>query len=506
VAPSFTRDITIRTDPPSAGASIFIGDQKWGDNAVELEGYEFKRDAAGRPLPEQVRATAPGYDGGAVTLRWDDNRREYVIPLGNRHKEVRLVTDPPGAAASIDGKPMLRAPGGALAQTLVFPPGDPPGQPAAHVVRVTGPDDAWEAQDLKIGWDNGRRDYSVKLAPAKAVNVALLRPDLVWREGAGWSARAKRVAAPALRDVTEGNNRPAARRFAQPPEGAVPDAITVSPDGSRVLYTALSASDDGRLKSGLRLLNSDGTPGPTLPGDGKSLDRTPSFTPDGGRVLFSSDRGGAGGVNVWSVPLPGARAGANAAGPKQMSTSENATLWPMIDSNPQPRLFYEAVVKGTKPEQPGAAEIHVVNTGPTPSNTTLAGGSRPRPSPRGDSVLFTVTDAATGNRDIYLVSDRDGVPLGGTPVNLTNTPDVDEFDAVWARNGARIAFASNAAADESGRRNADIYVMTVADRKQTRVTFNGSLDDSPAWDPTGKTIYFRSNRGGQWGIWTVAVP
>jgi Tol biopolymer transport system component len=100
------------------------------------------------------------------------------------------------------------------------------------------------------------------------------------------------------------------------------------------------------------------------------------------------------------------------------------------------------------------------------------------------------------------------VPLGGQPVNLTNTPDVDECDPVWSRNGARLAFASNAGEDETGRKNYDVYVMSMTGRgrKQTRVTFNGSRDDGPAWDPPGKSIYFRSNRGGQWGIWKIAAP
>jgi Tol biopolymer transport system component len=53
-----------------------------------------------------------------------------------------------------------------------------------------------------------------------------------------------------------------------------------------------------------------------------------------------------------------------------------------------------------------------------------------------------------------------------------------------------------------------VYVMNVTgkDRRQTRVTYNGSWDDVPAWDPGGKTLFFRSNRGGQWGIWKIAVP
>jgi hypothetical protein len=37
------------------------------------------------------------------------------------------------------------------------------------------------------------------------------------------------------------------------------------------------------------------------------------------------------------------------------------------------------------------------------------------------------------------------------------------------------------------------------------VTRNESWDDGPAWDATGRTLFFRSNRGGQWGIWKIDV-
>ena len=92
-------------------------------------------------------------------------------------------------------------------------------------------------------------------------------------------------------------------------------------------------------------------------------------------------------------------------------------------------------------------------------------------------------------------------------MNLTNTPQVDETDPTWSRTGARIAYASNAATGEGNRRQYDVYALTLSDPKRpVRVTHNASWDDSPAWDPTGRSLYFHSNRGGKWGIWKVGVP
>ena len=69
------------------------------------------------------------------------------------------------------------------------------------------------------------------------------------------------------------------------------------------------------------------------------------------------------------------------------------------------------------------------------------------------------------------------------------------------------AFVSDRGTDADGKHNNDIWMLDLAHpEKPTRLTTNGSWDDSPAFDPTGKILYFRSNRGGTWGIWRIAVP
>jgi Tol biopolymer transport system component len=52
----------------------------------------------------------------------------------------------------------------------------------------------------------------------------------------------------------------------------------------------------------------------------------------------------------------------------------------------------------------------------------------------------------------------------------------------------------------------DIWIVDLSHTdKPEQVTTNGSIDDSPVWDPSGNFIYFISNRGGQWGIWKIGV-
>jgi hypothetical protein len=50
-------------------------------------------------------------------------------------------------------------------------------------------------------------------------------------------------------------------------------------------------------------------------------------------------------------------------------------------------------------------------------------------------------------------------------------------------------------------------VMDLADPANPKpATANASCDDRPVFDVIGRSIYFRSNRGGSWQIWRQASP
>jgi hypothetical protein len=506
------RDVVIRTDPPVANAEIYIAGEKWGDKEVRLGGHAFKRDGAGRPIPEEISATAPGFEGGRVTMRWEDNKTQYVIPLGRRRKDVRITTDPPGATVAVNGKALRKDPKGVSSDTLYFPAADPPVGPTTYAATVTPPDAsaAYEPGRLTIGWDDGRQDYAVKLTPSKYVNVPMLRVVPTW-EGNRWRATAERVDVSATRDTAEGAGRAAPLPLPDLPAGTMLDSVIAAPDGSRLLYTEILSGNGNNAAAGagpvpirarLRLIETDGTPSADLPSDGRSFDAMPSFTPDGGEIVFTSDRSGQG-LDVWSmkaVPKGSVRQLARGG--------EKAALWPTIDASPSPRLFYEQLMRPQAAPTEGQSQVHMVEMqADPPTNKALSPGARPRVSPRADAVVFTRPDPVTGKRDLYLITEKDGVAFAGEPVNLTRTPDVDEFDPAWSRTGGKIAYAADASTDDAGRRNYDVYVLSIADPSHpVRITLNGSRDDSPAWDPTGRSLYFRSNRGGKWGIWKAAVP
>ena len=94
---------------------------------------------------------------------------------------------------------------------------------------------------------------------------------------------------------------------------------------------------------------------------------------------------------------------------------------------------------------------------------------------------------------------------GGSAESLTR--EADNIDPAFNATGTMIAFASDRAKDaEDGRPNYDIWTLDLANPGQLKqITKNGSVDDRPVFDPSGDNLYFRSNRGGAWGIWKISA-
>jgi TolB protein len=217
----------------------------------------------------------------------------------------------------------------------------------------------------------------------------------------------------------------------------------------------------------------------------------PSFTGGGDEIVYSSNRAGKR-LSVWSMSTTGQ------AGFTQLTQGDTNDLWPMIDVDPKQRLYYQALV-----DTRSDPRLYMTMRGTTiRKDLTHVSGTQPRVSPKADAVIFCALNEKSGKRDLYRMSDN-----GGAPLNLTNTPDIDEFDPTWSRDGSRIAFVSDRGQDEEKRQNYDVWMLHV-DRPQqpVQITTNGSHDDCPAWDPGGQSVYFRSNRGGEWAIWKIDIP
>jgi hypothetical protein len=483
------KPLNITTAPP--GAQVFLDGEPLGASPINIPIRAFPVDlASDEVIPQKLRVVRPGYDPVEMNIGWDDGKTDYHVDLAAKTKTVRIVTDPPGAVVTVDGKP-ITAKNGVAAATVQFPPINEKGDLKTYTVTVTKKtaDSEWEPQKLTLAWDSGRTDYSVKLKEILTRPVQLLTAELV-RTDDGWEMEPASTTTLAMKDVTEGARKEPPLQVTKLPRGTQIDTLSVSPDGSKLLFTALYGSTRQTLRSQMIAVSSDGSGGLDYLSDGKSLEITPSFTPAGDAFVFSSNRAGKR-MSVWSMSSAGA------PGITQLTSGDTNDLWPSIDSDPKPRLFYQAMVD-TRPDP----RLYMTQLGTT-TRTDLAqmSGAQPRVSPKADAVVFVAVNDKTGKRDIYIMPDR-----GGIPRNLTNTPDVDEFDPAWNAQATRLAFVSEAGVDEERRQNFDIWVLDMSrPERPVQITTNGSWDDHPQWDPSGNAVYFRSNRGGEWAIWKITV-
>ncbi|HEX4125623.1 MAG TPA: hypothetical protein VHY37_12920 [Tepidisphaeraceae bacterium] len=477
----------ITTTPP--GAEISINDQSLGNSPVDQSVYPFPiNPSTNQPVPVVVKAVLPGYEPVEVPIAWDNGQTDYHIDLLPHSKTVRIVTSPPGGQIVLDGVPVPTGAGGVATVKLIFPPTDAKGDLKTFAgVATRHPTDSqqWFPAPFTLAWDGGKSDYTIPLKEIMTRQVPMLRIATTHADG-GWTVDLEQAQTLAMKQTSEPADSPQPTRVVNLPPGTMIGALAISPDGTEILYSTLSTSPDGPRGS-LHMIKSDGT-GLTDFSDNKSLDIMPTFTPDGSQIVFSSNRGGKR-LSVWEMSAAGD------PGITQLTSGEENDLWPAVDSDPRPRLFYQALVDNRADPRLFSTVIGAI------SRTDLGEGEQPRISPTGDAILFVSVNEKTGKRQIFRMSDK-----GGLPVGLTGDMNHDEFDPVWSKDGRRIAFVSDRGRATDAKNNYDIWILDAAHpQRLTQVTRNGSWDDSPCWDSTGKAIYFRSNRGGQWGIWRIDV-
>lgn len=160
----------------------------------------------------------------------------------------------------------------------------------------------------------------------------------------------------------------------------------------------------------------------------------------------------------------------------------------------------------------GTRDVRLTSPGET--------ASKPKFSPDGRYISYLSERDADGHRQIYLL-DRQG----GAPQALTRGPgDIEGYD--WSPDGTRIVFAMTPDEDASegaaahpsktpkpividrlhfkedtvgyltAASRAQLYLVTVADRKVVPLTTDARVHDSvPVWSPDGRSIAYFSNHG-----------
>ncbi len=247
------------------------------------------------------------------------------------------------------------------------------------------------------------------------------------------------------------------------------------------------------------VMNADGK-NPRRLTNNPASDYAPSWSPDGKRIAFISDRD-----RHPRRRIPDWFASEIYVMDADGGNQQNLTNHPSDDSSPSwspdgKRIVFESDRDNDKGHN---IEIYVMDAdGSNQINITknLTSDTDPAWSPDGKRIVFSAQREGhvVHNLDIIYeiyVMDTDG----GNQQRLTENRNND-WHPVWSPDGKRIAFMGDRKGDAI---NFDIYVMDADGGNQQKLTNHRDWDGSPSWSPDSQRIVFNSNRDGKSEIYVM---
>ena len=216
-----------------------------------------------------------------------------------------------------------------------------------------------------------------------------------------------------------------------------------SPDSSILAYVSRSEIYTVTIAGGSNVKLTSSNEDPLYRGEFWYRSFDPAWSPDGDRIVFTSNRDGD--DEIYSMRADGGRL-------VQLTANSEGGRSVEPDWSPD----------GTR---------------------SLISDRSPAWSPDGTRIAFTSN--RDGNDEIY-VMDTDGSRV----TRLTDN-DASDRDPVWSPDGARIAFSSNRDGDR------EIYTVAAEGGHLRRITDNKALDRAPAWSPDGALIFYHSHADGE---------
>jgi Tol biopolymer transport system component len=217
-----------------------------------------------------------------------------------------------------------------------------------------------------------------------------------------------------------------------------------------------------------------------------------AFPGDNGKILFESPRGGD--LDVLAM---GAGGGTPANLTADSAANDGSASW-----SPDGRriAFMSDRVTERNPDPKGKAgpdfEIFVARAdGSQPTQITFNGldDEDPAWSPDGTRIVFS-RDLAPKRGKV----DYDLLTIGadGSGERTVSDAPGDDFQPSWSAKD-RIAFVS----DRDG--DADVYTVSPGGEGLRKVTRNGLNDEFPNWSPDGKSLAFHRERDGNFDVYAM---
>jgi len=238
-----------------------------------------------------------------------------------------------------------------------------------------------------------------------------------------------------------------------------------SPDGKRVAFVSTRHDSRGEIY----VMNADGT-GVTRLTNSAGPDLSPTWSKDGKQIAFVSSRSDSTG-DIYTMNA------ADGSGVTRVTNSKGYD-WDPAWSPDGKQIAFVSERDGVGS---GHTDLYVVTLDGlqvTRLTSETAHVRYPSWAPGGKQIAFNTEIDLKGDEDV-LTRDIFVVDLDLMQVTrLTDGPgdETEDFDPSWSADGKYIAFASRVAG------NVDVYAMNANGSGRTRLTTNGRVDTSPAWN------------------------
>ena len=238
-------------------------------------------------------------------------------------------------------------------------------------------------------------------------------------------------------------------------------------------------SSDRNVSNDIFVMNAHGTNVRQLTRGG-FFDQSPSWSPDGTQIAFSSGRGSTDGtLKVFVMAADGTNV-------RQLTTGAGSHSWPSWSPDGTQIAFTSRDVQTRTPR---GFVIDADGSNQRELTSNLGPVSYPGWSPDGTQILYSSDQ--DGDWEIF-VMDADGT----NGRQLTNNTHFD-FGSGWSPDGTQIGFAS----DQDG--DFEIFVMDADGTNGRQLTDNTHSDSNPVWSADGTQITFLSDRDGDFEIFVM---
>jgi len=231
----------------------------------------------------------------------------------------------------------------------------------------------------------------------------------------------------------------------------------------RIAYT-IGLEEQRRYQIGI--MNAGGSGQTVLPSPYIS---SPSFSPDGERIVFYAWEGWPQGSGLWTLKVDG-------TDPQLVYRDGDARNphW-----SPDGKLIAYAARNS----------VHVISVHGGSPNKLADGSIQPSWSPDSQRLVFKGCDGPACG--LYLMNID-----GSDKTRLTTT--ADDTAPAWSPDGSKVAFACKAGDTW------DICTVNIDGSDRKNLTANNPENDvNPAWLPDSNGIVFLSARQGRWEIWVM---